>query len=175
MRAGFYGGAVFQDGELSPRGVFISDGGFVSGPAGGSEFDISSLSVFPGFADVHVHLREPGFSYKETILTGARAAARGGYTTVCAMPNLSPAPDCAENLEVQLALIRRDACVRVVPYGTITLGEKGEALSDMAALAPLVAGYSDDGRGVQRAEMMRAAMEKAKALGKIIAAHCVDN
>ena len=175
MRAGFYGGAVFQGGSLSPRGVFISDGGFVSGPAGGAKFDISSLTVFPGFVDVHVHLREPGFSYKETIKSGARAAARGGYTTVCAMPNLSPAPDCAENLETQLAIIRRDACVRVVPYGTITRGELGETLSDMAALAPFVAGYSDDGRGVQREEMMRAAMERARSLGKIIAAHCEDN
>ena len=175
MRAGFYGGAVFQEGVLSPRDVFISDGGFVSGSAGGSKFDISSLSVFPGFVDVHVHLREPGFSYKETIGSGARAAARGGYTTVCAMPNLSPAPDCAENLEIQLKIIRRDACVRVVPYGTITRMEKGEALSDMAAMAEHVAGYSDDGRGVQRASVMRAAMERAKALGKIIAAHCEDN
>ena len=175
MQAGFYGGAVFQDGGFSFRDVYISDGRFVSGFGGSAGFDLSSLSVFPGFVDVHVHLREPGFSYKETMKTGARAAARGGYTTVCAMPNLAPAPDCAENLEAQLSLIRRDACIRVVPYGTITRGEKGEALSDMAAMAAYVAGYSDDGRGVQRAEVMRAAMEKARALGKLITAHCEDN
>ena len=139
------------------------------------EIDISSFAILPGFADVHVHLREPGFSYKETIASGARAAARGGYTTVCAMPNLDPAPDCIENLNVQLDLIRRDAAVRVFPYGTITRGERGEALSDMAALAPYVAGFSDDGRGVQSESMMRAAMAEAKRLGKLIVAHCEDN
>ena len=137
--------------------------------------DISSFSVLPGFADVHVHLREPGFSYKETIKSGTLAAARGGYTTVCAMPNLDPAPDCIEHLNVQLDLIRRDAAVQVVPYGTITRGERGEALSDMAALAPYVAGFSDDGRGVQSGSVMRAAMQEAKRLGKVIAAHCEDN
>ncbi|MGN0985174.1 MAG: dihydroorotase [Candidatus Enterenecus sp.] len=122
-----------------------------------------------------MHLREPGFFYKETICTGTRAAARGGYTAVCAMPNLNPAPDSTDTLAPQLELIRRDAAVRVIPYGTITRGERGEELSDMEALAPYVAGFSDDGRGVQSDEMMRAAMRKAKSLGKLIVAHCEDN
>ena len=134
-----------------------------------------SLYLLPGFADVHVHFREPGFSYKETIATGSRAAARGGYTAVCTMPNLKPAPDCLENLQPQLDAIRKDAVISVIPYGTITVGQRGEALSDMEAMAPYVVGFSDDGRGVQNAEMMRAAMLKAKSLGKMIVAHCEDN
>lgn len=132
-------------------------------------------TVFPGFADVHVHLREPGFSYKETIASGTRAAARGGYTAVCAMPNLNPVPDTDAHLRQQEEIIARDACIHVYPYGAITLGEKGEALADLRVLAPRVAGFSDDGRGVQSREMMKAAMREAKALGKIIAAHCEDN
>ena len=134
-----------------------------------------SLYLLPGFADVHVHFREPGFSYKETIATGSRAAARGGYTAVCTMPNLKPAPDCLENLQPQLDAIRKDAVISVIPYGTITVGQMGEALSDMEAMAPYVAGFSDDGRGVQNAEVMREAMLKAKSLGKMIVAHCEDN
>lgn len=131
--------------------------------------------VFPGFCDVHVHFREPGFSYKETIASGSAAAARGGYTAVCAMPNLDPVPDSAEALAAQRAIIDRDACIHVYPYGAITKGEKGEVLADMRAMAPGVIAFSDDGRGVQSESMMRAAMEKAKGLGKIIAAHCEDN
>ncbi|MGN1052369.1 MAG: dihydroorotase, partial [Candidatus Scatosoma sp.] len=131
--------------------------------------------VFPGFCDVHVHFREPGFSYKETIATGSAAAARGGYTAVCAMPNLSPVPDCLSALEEQLKIIRRDAKINVYPYGAITKGEKGEALSDMRALAPFVCAFSDDGKGVQSGETMRAAFEEAKRLNKPIAAHCEDN
>ena len=130
--------------------------------------------LFPGLADVHVHLREPGFSYKETIAAGTRAAAHGGFTAVCAMPNLSPVPDSPENLEAELALIRLNAAVAVFPYGSLTRNEKGTELSDMEAMAPHVAGFSDDGRGVQNDDMMRAAMQKAKAMGKIIAAHCED-
>jgi dihydroorotase len=137
-------------------------------------FHYKNYTLFPGLVDVHVHLREPGFSYKETIATGTRAAARGGFTAVCAMPNLSPVPDSPENLEAELALIRRGAAVAVFPYGSLTRGESGEELSDMEAMAPHVAGFSDDGRGVQRIELMRAAMQKAAALGKIIAAHCED-
>ena len=137
--------------------------------------DMGGTVIFPGFVDVHVHLREPGFSYKETIATGTRAAARGGFTQICPMPNLSPVPDSRETLAEQLALIQKDAVVRVTPYGAITCGEKGEALADLAAMAPDVAGFSDDGRGVQSEAMMREAMEKAKGLGKIIAAHCEDN
>ena len=148
----------------------------VSFPSSGVPFSVGdSVFVFPGFADVHVHLREPGFSYKETIETGTRAAARGGYTTVCAMPNLNPVPDTAETLALQLQAIRERALIRTYPYGAITMGEKGEQLADLAAMAKDVCGFSDDGRGVQDEGMMREAMIRAKALGKIIAAHCEDN
>ena len=132
-------------------------------------------AVFPGFCDVHVHFREPGFSYKETILSGSKSAARGGYTAVCTMPNLKPAPDTLEHLQQQLQIIENDACIHVYPYGTITIGEQGQALSEMDAMAPYVCGYSDDGRGVQSDEMMLAAMKKAKSLGKMIVAHCEVN
>jgi dihydroorotase len=132
-------------------------------------------AIFPGFCDVHVHFREPGFSYKETISSGCAAAAGGGYTAVCTMPNLDPVPDSPEHLAVQEALIREQACVRVYPYGAITVGEKGEALSDMEALAPRVVAFSDDGRGVQSDSLMRQGMERARALGKVFAAHCEVN
>ena len=169
------GGRVFADGTFTKRDLFVSGDAFAAAPQpGAAAVSLSALSVLPGFADVHVHLREPGFSYKETMKTGTRAAARGGYTAVCAMPNLSPAPDCPAGLEAELAAIRRDACVRVIPYGTITRGERGETLSDMEALAPCVAAFSDDGRGVQSESLMRAAMERAKRLGRLIAAHCED-
>ena len=128
-----------------------------------------------GFCDVHVHFREPGFSYKGTVFAGSRAAAAGGYTAVCTMPNLNPVPDSAENIRRQLEIIERDAVIDVYPYAAITVGERGEALSDMEALAPLAIGFSDDGRGVQDREMMRTAMLRAKALGKMIVAHCEDN
>ncbi len=131
--------------------------------------------IFPGFCDVHVHFREPGYFYKETMETGTRAAVRGGYTAVCTMPNLDPVPDSPETLEPQLKAIRETACIPVYPYGAITRGEKGEKLSEMGELAPLVCAFSDDGRGVQGEEMMRAAMREAKSLGKLIAAHCEDN
>ncbi len=136
---------------------------------------LNSGTILPGFVDVHVHLREPGFSYKETIETGTLAAAHGGYTEVCSMPNLSPVPDSMEHLREQLEKIEKDAKIGVHPYASITVGQKGEALSDMEALAPFVAGFSDDGRGVQSEDMMREAMKRAKALGKIIVAHCEDN
>ena len=131
--------------------------------------------LFPGFCDVHVHFREPGFSYKETIATGTRAAKAGGYTAVCAMPNLDPVPDGMETLRRELDLIERDACIRVYPYGAITVGEKGERLADMAAMAQHVCAFSDDGHGVQDDGMMREAMQTAKALNKLIAAHCEVN
>lgn len=143
-----------------------------------SGVDFSSESEYtflPGFCDVHVHFREPGFSYKETVKTGSMAAAHGGYTDVFTMPNLNPVPDSAQNLKVQLDIIKKDAVINVHPYGAITVGEKGEILSDMAAMAPNVIAFSDDGRGVQRDEMMEAAMTEAKKLGKIIAAHCEVN
>lgn len=131
--------------------------------------------IFPGFCDVHVHFREPGFSYKETILTGCRAAAAGGYTAVCTMPNLNPVPDSLAHLNVQLQLIREQATVNVYPYGAITVSQQGRALAAMSEMAPSVVGFSDDGRGVQQEQMMRQAMEMSKKLGKIIVAHCEDN
>lgn len=134
-----------------------------------------NYKVFPGFADVHVHLREPGFSYKETIESGTRAAAAGGYTTVCSMPNLNPVPDSKENLDFQLDLIKQSAIINVLPYGSITVSEKGEYMSDMENIAKDVVAFTDDGRGVQNEDMMRQAMIKAKKLGKIIAAHCEEN
>ena len=134
-----------------------------------------NIAVLPGFCDVHVHFREPGFSYKETMESGSHASARGGYTAVCTMPNLNPCPDSVGNLDEQYAAIRRGACIPVFPYGCITVGQRGEELSDMEGMADRVIAFSDDGRGVQTEEMMRAAMLKAKSLGKMIVAHCEDN
>jgi len=133
------------------------------------------IAVFPGFCDVHVHLREPGFSYKETVETGTKACARGGYTDVCAMPNLNPVPDSREHLEEQLKLIGEQAVIGVHPYGAITVGEQGERMADLEEMAPEVIAFSDDGRGVQSEAMMREAMIRAKKLGKMIVAHCEDN
>ena len=141
--------------------------------------DIASSSdnyyIFPGFCDVHVHFREPGFSYKETILTGSRAAAHGGYTAVCTMPNLKPVPDCAENLKVQTDIIKRDAVIKVYPYAAITRGQAGTELSDMAKMSDDAIAFSDDGKGIQTSALMRQAMLEAKRLGKMIVAHCEDN
>ena len=133
------------------------------------------LVTFPGFLDVHVHFREPGFSYKETIASGTRAAARGGYTGVMAMPNLNPVPDSLENLAVEEEIIRKDAKIAVYPYAAITVGEKGEKLVPMEELAPHVIAFSDDGKGVQSESMMREAMQRAAKLDKLIVAHCEDN
>ena len=135
----------------------------------------NNLTVFPGFCDVHVHFREPGFSYKETIKSGSQAAAHGGYTSVCTMPNISPVPDSFKNLKIQLDAIKKDAKINIFPYGSITKEEKGERLSDMEDLSESVIAFSDDGRGVQADGIMEKAMERAKKLGKIIAAHCEDN
>lgn len=146
---------------------FLADGGLLSA--------VKNYIIVPGLCDVHVHFREPGFSYKETIASGSAAAAHGGYTAVCTMPNLSPVPDCAEHLKAQLDAIDKSAVIEVIPYGAITVGEKGEELSDMESMADNVCAFSDDGRGVQNDGMMREAMAKAKRLGKIIAAHCEDN
>ena len=132
-------------------------------------------AVFPGFCDVHVHFREPGFSYKETIRSGAYASARGGYTAVCTMPNLNPVPDSVEHLAQQLQLIEDGACIHVYPYGAITVGEQGQVLADLNGMAPNVVAFSDDGRGVQDERMMREAMQRAKELGKMIVAHCEVN
>ena len=179
MKALFRGAFVYENGKISKRdmlfdGVSLSAfSGDVSSVAPSSVFD--NIVVFPGLCDVHVHLREPGFSYKETIESGTLASARGGYTAVCSMPNLNPAPDSMENLEKQLEIIRRDAKIPVFPYGTITKGQAGEELSDMEAMADSVIAFSDDGRGVQNEDMMISAMKKAKSIGKMIIAHCEDN
>ena len=140
-----------------------------------ASLSFGEIAVFPGFCDVHVHFREPGFSYKETIASGSRASARGGYTAVCTMPNLNPVPDSVENLSIQLKMIEDPACIHVYPYGAITVGEKGEVLADLEGMAPNVIGFSDDGRGVQSDDMMREAMLRAKRLDKMIVAHCEVN
>ncbi len=138
-------------------------------------FDFSNKYIFPGFVDVHVHLREPGFIFKETIETGTKAAARGGYTTICSMPNLNPVPDCIENLKIQLDKIKETAKISVRPFASITVNEMGTKLSDFKSLAPYVTGFSDDGKGVQSEQIMLEAMVTAKELGKIISAHCEVN
>ena len=161
-----------MDAQVSGGRLLVSGGGaaFPSEPADGA-----NICILPGFADVHVHFREPGFSYKETIRTGSLAAARGGYTAVCAMPNLDPVPDTPENLRRELDIIGRDAMIRVIPYGAVTMGERGGALAALEAMAPYVCAFSDDGRGVQDGGMMESAMREAKRLNKIIAAHCEDD
>ena len=171
-----YLGGAFVPAELEVRGGVVTalGGGIVPGE-GASVYNFKNCIVVPGLADVHVHLREPGFSYKETVASGTRAAARSGYAALCAMPNLSPVPEDAATLAQELDIIRRDAVIDVLPYGAITRGQRGEQLADMAAMSPNVCGFSDDGRGVQSRELMRAAMLEAKRLGKPIAAHCEDN
>lgn len=173
------GGAVFLHGGFQNMDISISGGRIVSvSPAlprdGASVIELHDCLVVPGFVDVHVHLREPGFSYKETIASGTAAAAAGGYTAVCAMPNLKPVPDTPETLDAELRAIAKSARVHVYPYGAITRGQQGQALADMAGMAPHVAGFSDDGRGVQSQEQMRRAMALAKSLDKPIVAHCED-
>ena len=172
---------VFTDGRFVPFDVEV-DGGIVSRvepgivPAQGIPvFNFDNCRIVPGLVDVHVHLREPGFSYKETMATGTAAAARGGYTAVCAMPNLNPVPDSAEHLAAELEAIRRGASVAVYPYGALTVGERGEEMADIAALAGSVAAFSDDGRGVQSEDMMRECMRAVAGTGKILAAHCEVN
>ena len=171
-----YLGGAFVPAELEVRGGVVTalGGGIVPGE-GASVYNFKNCIVVPGLADVHVHLREPGFSYKETVASGTRAAARSGYAALCAMPNLSPVPEDAATLAQELDIIRRDAVIDVLPYGAITRGQKGEQLADMSAMSPYVCGFSDDGRGVQSRELMRAAMLEAKRLGRPIAAHCEDN
>lgn len=169
---------IIKNAMVFRNNVFKTEDYFINVPdTARVSFDNSSdnIYVFPAFCDVHVHFREPGFSYKETIYSGSRSAARGGYSDVCTMPNLDPVPDCYESIMEQRKIIERDAAVNVHPYASVTVGEKGEELSDFDALSPLCIAFSDDGRGVQSEDMMRAAMIKAKSLGKIIAAHCEDN
>lgn len=171
---------IYIDGAFSKASVVIAGGRIkeiapdYTPVSGDSVFEFENAYVFPGFTDVHVHLREPGFSYKETIKTGTEAAARGGFTHICSMPNLNPVPDSVEHLKCQLDIIERDATVHVMPFGAITVGGKGKTLSDMENMAPYTAGFSDDGKGVQSLELMEEAMEKSRALGKIISAHCED-
>lgn len=160
---------------LLSGGRIVSIGDRISCPADAVSIDLHKAVLFPGFVDVHVHLREPGFSYKETIRTGTLAAAHGGFAHVAAMPNLDPVPDCAAALDLQRAIIEKDALVHVHPYGAISVGEKGERLADLEGLAPGVIAFSDDGRGVQSESLMREAMMQCRRLGKILAAHCEDN
>jgi dihydroorotase len=156
--------------------VFKVDEQFVSATLSDSTvFGNDNIVVFPGFCDVHVHYREPGFSYKETIKTGSLSGANGGYTDVCTMPNLNPVPDSVESIRAQLDIIKKDAKIGVHPYASITVGQKGEELSDLDGMKDLCIAYSDDGRGVQSDEMMESAMLKAKELDKIIVAHCEVN
>ena len=166
---------IYRSGAFSSLSLAVKDGIVVSDCQTNEVADFGNAYIFPGFADVHVHLREPGFSYKETIKTGTLASAHGGYTAVCSMPNLNPVPDSKENLKKQLDIIEKDACISVYPYGSITVGQMGEELSDMDGMAENVIAFSDDGRGVQSDEMMEKAMLKAKKLGKMIVAHCEVN
>lgn len=172
------GANVYLDNSFKKADLLIDDGkmSIVSDCSSFAEiYDFGGCYVFPGFIDVHVHLREPGFFYKETIETGTMAAARGGYTHVFSMPNLSPVPDNIDNLGKQLDIIKKSAKVHVTPYGSITKEQKGEELSDMKAMKDFVGGFSDDGKGIQTKELMEKAMLEAKSLGKIIVAHCEDN
>ena len=172
---------VYIDGGFRKTDIYIKDGMIVSFDSGFHSnegvvsFDFDNKYIFPGFTDVHVHLREPGFLRKETIKTGSMAAAAGGYTSVCAMPNLDPVPDSAENIKKEEEIIEKTAVVHVYPYGAITVGEKGEKLADLEGMAPYAFAFSDDGHGVQNDDMMRKAMTEAKRLGKVIAAHCEVN
>ena len=168
---------VYTGGQFVSRPLAVSDGRIVSTDmvSNALVFRFDDCVLMPGLVDVHVHLREPGFSYKETIGTGTLAAAHGGFTTVCAMPNLKPVPDSVESLNIQLEMIRRAACVEVHPYGALTVGEKGGQIADLEGMAPNVIAFSDDGRGVQDPSIMREAMTRAAALHKIVAAHCEDN
>ena len=168
--------AIYKNGCLSSLPLVTENSVVVSrNDVQGDIISFDGMYIFPGFADVHVHLREPGFSYKETIKSGTLASAHGGYTAVCSMPNLNPVPDSKENLQKQLDIIENDACINVYPYGAITVGQMGEELSDMEGMSESIIAFSDDGRGVQSDELMEKAMLKAKALGKMIVAHCEVN
>ena len=180
MRTIFTHAKVYIGGRFEETTLAIEHDRIVAlGAAPEAEDRVINLAgryVVPGLVDVHVHLREPGFEYKETVATGTAAAARGGYTVVCSMPNLNPAPDSMVNLQLQLDAIERDGVVKVIPYGCITKGQKGcGEQADLEAMAPYVVGFSDDGRGVQADEDMRKAMVEAKRLGKPIVAHCEVN
>lgn len=166
---------VYKNGAFIKEDYFLNTDNVSAGALAGRISDFDNIFVLPAFCDVHVHFREPGFFYKETIKSGSEAAARGGYTDVCAMPNLKPVPDCPENLKAETDIIKQSAVIRVHPYAAITKNEAGDETVDFKALAPCCAAFSDDGRGVQSAGVMRKAMTEAANLGKIIAAHCEDN
>ena len=177
MKVLFRNARIYDEGVMKTADMLLSDASLsvFSGDITEGISIFENVAILPGFCDVHVHFREPGFSYKETVESGSMAAARGGFTAVCTMPNLSPSPDSKENLKLQLDRIKEGASVAVFPFGTITKGEAGIEPSDMEDIAPDVIGFSDDGRGVQDKEMMLSAMKRAKALGKPISAHCEDN
>ncbi|MBR5306169.1 MAG: dihydroorotase [Oscillospiraceae bacterium] len=170
----YYGNTLQKADMLVENGTVVSVGVGIAVSADVPVIDAENLMILPGFADVHVHLREPGFFYKESIATGTQAAAKGGFTLVCSMPNLNPVPDSVENMAVQQEIIDRDAVINVLPYAAITKGEKGGELVDFEALADKCFAFSDDGKGVQKNEMMKEAMLRAKAMGKPIVAHCED-
>ena len=170
----YYGNTLQKADMLVENGTVVSVGNGIAVSADVPVIDAENLMILPGFADVHVHLREPGFFYKESIATGTQAAAKGGFTLVCSMPNLNPVPDSVENMAVQQEIIDRDAVINVLPYAAITKGEKGGELVDFEALADKCFAFSDDGKGVQKNEMMKEAMLRAKAMGKPIVAHCED-
>jgi len=178
MKALFKNATVYVNGEFRKQTMLLenADLSVFAGDLSRVDFPVfDNIAIFPGFCDVHVHFREPGFCYKETIGSGCKAAAAGGYTAVCTMPNLNPPPDTKEHLDIQLNAIKRDASIAVFPYGTITAGQAGENLADMEEMANVVIAFSDDGKGVQSNELMLEAMEKARSVGKMIVAHCEDN
>lgn len=170
---------VYTNGKFTSTSLTILNGKISLSTDEGNQslkvFDFSNKVIIPGLVDVHVHLREPGFSYKETIKSGTEAALKAGYNSIFTMPNLNPVPDSVDNLKVQQDIIDKDALINVYPFGAITVGEKGEALADLDGMANSVKGFSDDGRGVQTESLMKSAMQKAKSLDKIIVAHCEDN
>ena len=174
-------GAVFTNGKFEKCDVEVTNdvitniASKIEGESFDVIYDLQNLYLLPGLIDVHTHLREPGFIYKETIKTGSFAGAKGGYTSIAAMPNLNPTPDCYENLKIELDAIEKDASINVYPYGTISKGEKGEELANFEEMKNYVLAFSDDGKGVQSEEMMQKAMEEAKKVGKAIVAHCEDN
>lgn len=183
MKTLLKGATIFSHGKLKKEDILINSGiiAEISPDISVSKNDditvlnLTGLTVFPGFVDVHTHLREPGFSYKETVASGSLAAAHGGVTSICTMPNLNPVPDCAENLKVQTDIIEKDAVINIYPYGAITVGEMGKELAKLEEMSEKVIAFSDDGHGVQSEKMMFNAMKKAKSLNKKIVAHCEEN
>lgn len=175
------GGIVVSEGVSRKVDVLVADGKIaaigemLTADAETEVFDAEGCIVTYGLADVHVHLREPGYSAKETITTGTRASARGGVTTVCSMPNLQPAPDAPETIAVEQQMIDEQAVIEVLPFATISSHRAGRELADIEALRPLSVGYSDDGNGIQTEPLMREAMKRISAVDGIIAAHCEDD